>query len=373
MRTGLLGGIALLGTLAVAACGGSSNATTPTPASGTPAAAATGNPTSAVTLHESGSSLLYPFLEELVAPLTQAYSNITLAPAPGGSGKGISDAIAGATSFGGSDAYLSPGQASQNATLENIPIAVSAQAVNYNLPGITNLKLSGGVLAKIYKGTITKWNDSAIAALNPGVTLPATGIIPVRRLDGSGDTFIFTSLLSATDPSWSSGPGFGTTINWPAVSSEQSAMGNPAMVATCSKSQNVGCVAYIGVSAEASALSAGLGEAELQNQAGNFVTPTQTAIEAAVAAAAGSTPANLRQSLIYSNGAQAYPIVNFEYIIVNTTQTDANTALAIRTFLSWAIDPNGGSQSQFLQKEDFVGLPSSVIPKVQAAIAAIKG
>src|SRR5579863_6590883 len=125
MRRGIFGGAAVLGALTIAACGGSTNGPTSAPATSTPSAAETGNPTAAVTLHESGSSLLYPFLEELVAPLTAAFPNITLAPAPGGSGKGISDAIAGATNFGGSDAYLSPGQASQNPTLANIPIAVS--------------------------------------------------------------------------------------------------------------------------------------------------------------------------------------------------------------------------------------------------------
>src|SRR3984957_2428829 len=123
MRTGLLGGIALLGTLAVVACGSSSTTTSSSPA-GTPAPKETGNPTSAVSLSESGSSLLLPYLQELVAPLTAAYPNITLAPSGGGSGKGISDAIAGNSVLGGSDAYLSPGQFTANPSLANIPIVV---------------------------------------------------------------------------------------------------------------------------------------------------------------------------------------------------------------------------------------------------------
>ena len=123
--------------------------------------------------------------------------------AAGGSGKGQTDAISGAVDMGGSDAYLSAGQVSANPGIMNIPIAVSAQAVNYNLPGISNLKLSGSVIAQIYSGTITSWNDAAIAALNTGVTLPATPIVPVRRVDSSGDTFIFTSFLSATSTTWS--------------------------------------------------------------------------------------------------------------------------------------------------------------------------
>ncbi len=301
MRTGLMGGIALLGTLAVVACGGTSSpAATST---GTPKPAATGNPTTAVTLSESGSSLLLPFLQELVAPLTTAYPNITLAPAGGGSGKGITDAIAGNSLLGGTDAYLSPAQFSANPSLANIPIAVSAQGVWFNLPGITSLKLSGDVLANIYSGKITKWNDPAIAALNSGVTLPATTIIPLVRQGSAGDTFLFTSFLSATNSTWSNGPGFGTTVTWPKVAGEGSASSNPGMVAAC----KTGCIAYIGVSASAAAQSAGLGEASLENKSGSFLTPTSATISAAVTAGASSIPSNLALSLIYQERRAVIP------------------------------------------------------------------
>lgn len=368
--------IVMASAVALAACGSSTptasnnNSTTTTAAATTTTAALNiGNPTSAVTLNEDGSSLLYPFLQELVTPLHTAYSNITLAPAPGGSGKGISDAISGTVQFGGSDAYLSAGQISTNPGLMNIPIVVSAQAVNYNLPGVSNLKLSGDVLAKIYQGKIAKWNDPAIAALNSGVTLPATTIVPVRRVDSSGDTFIFTSFLSATNTAWQNGPAFGTTVTWPAAPGELTASGNPGMVQTCKATP--GCVAYVGVSAEASAQAAGLGEAMLQNKAGSFVQPTADTITAAATAGSGSIPDNLAAPLIYEGGAQSYPIVNFEYIVVKSTQSSADVAKAIRTFLAFAMDPNGGSSSQYLQKEDFVALPDSVVPKVKAAIAKI--
>ena len=369
--------LALVAAIGVAAC--SSSTKTPASSSNTTAAApttvaatpTTGNPTTAVTLNESGSSLLYPFLQELVSPLHTAFPNITLNPSPGGSGKGISDAIAGTTQLGGSDAYLSNSQLSANPGLMNIPIVISAQAVNYNLPGISNLKLSGDVLAKIYQGKITKWNDPAITALNSGVNLPATTIVPVRRVDSSGDTFIFTSFLSATNTDWQNGPAFGTTVTWPAAPGELTANGNPGMVQTCKATP--GCVAYVGVSAEASAQSAGLGEVMLQNKDGNFVQPQQANIEAAVTAGSGNVPDNLAAPLIYESGAQSYPIVNFEYIIVKSQQSSADTALAVRTFLAWAMDPNGGSTSTYLAKEDFVALPSGVVPKVQAAIAKITG
>lgn len=330
-----------------------------------------GNPSSSVTLTEAGSSLLYPFLQLLVPSLHTAYSNVTLSPAAGGSGKGISDAIAGTTNLGGSDAYLSSGQLSANPGLANIPIAVSSQDVNYNVAGVSSLKLSGTVLAEIYQGKITKWNNSAITALNPGVTLPDQTIVPVHRVDSSGDTFIFTSFLSAADPTWSSGPGFGTTVSWPTVSGELTASGNPGMVQTCHATP--GCVAYIGISAESSAQSAGLGVAMLQNKDGNFVSDSATTVDAAVTAGASSIPSNLVQSLIYQAGAQSYPIVNFEYVVVKQSQSSADIAQAIRDFLGFAIDPNGGSSPANLAKDQFEALPTNVVPLVQAAIAKITG
>jgi phosphate transport system substrate-binding protein len=377
--------LAAIAVVALAACGSSnkssSSSTTASPStSSSPSSSSStngtvnmniGNPTSATTVTEAGSSLLYPYLQLLVNPLHSAYSNVTLAPAAGGSGKGISDTIAGTVNVGGSDAYLSNSEFSSNPGLMNIPIAVSSQAVNYNLPGVTSLKLNGNVLAEIYQGKITKWNDSAITALNPGVTLPSTGIVPVRRVDSSGDTFIFTSFLSATNSTWNSGPAFGTTITWPAVSAEVTASGNPGMVQTCHATP--GCIAYIGISAESTALSAGLGEAELQNKAGNYVLPNQATVESAVNAGSSSLPANLAAPLIYEPGAQSYPIVNFEYIIVKSSQSSSNLAMAIRTFLAFAISPSGGSAPSFLAKNQFVALPQSVVPLSESAIAKISG
>jgi len=234
---------------------------------------------------------------------------------------------------------------------------------------VTSLKLSGDVLAKIYMGQITSWNDQAIASLNSGVTLPNTPIVPVRRQDNSGDTFLFSSFLSATNSAWSNGPGIGTSVSWPSVGTEVPATGNPGMVTKCKA--NPGCVAYVGISAQNTANSAGLTLVQLQNQSGNFLNANPQTMEAAVDAAAGSVPDNLRQSLIYQSGANAYPIVNFEYIMVKTDQSSSDKALAIRTFLAWAISASGGSQSTYLDKEHFIALPASIVSKVTAAIANI--
>ena len=364
-----LGSLALL----VSACGGSPAIHhARTAAQKTPAAAATGNPSSPVTLNEAGSTLIYPYLQVLAPQFHVAFPNITLDPGPGGSGLGISEATARLVQMGGSDAYLSPAQAAANPSLLNIPIAISAQAIDYNVPGMpANLKITGNILAQMYEGKITEWNDPQLAAINPGVTLPAVKVIPVRRVDSSGDTFIFTSLLTKTNPAWANGPAYGTTVTWPSVPDELTANGNPGMIQVCKA--NPGCVAYIGVSVENTAIEDGLQEALLQNRAGNYVVPDLATITSAVNAAAGSTPSDLRQSLIYSPGAESYPIINFEYLMVQRQQPSSSAAEAIRTFLDWAISPTGGATGSNLAAVDFVALPQSVIPKVEAAINKISG
>ncbi|HVA22238.1 MAG TPA: phosphate ABC transporter substrate-binding protein PstS [Candidatus Micrarchaeia archaeon] len=342
----------------------------------TPASAArlgsTGNPRSKVVLDEAGSTLLYPYLQVLAPRLHRAYGHITLDPGPGGSGKGISDAIAGLTPLGGSDAYLSPALFRANPGLLNIPIAISAQAVDYNVPGVgTHLRLSGNVLARIYQGQITRWNDAAIARLNRGAHLPAMRIVPVRRVDSSGDTFIFTSWLAATDRAWARRVSYGTTVSWPPVGDELSASGNPGMIQVCHNTP--GCIAYIGVSVETTALRQGLKEALLQSRGGAFVLPTHATIEAAVAAGARATPKDLAQSLIDEPGAGAYPIVNFEYLVMRSHQPSARVALAIRTFLTWAISPTGGATTRNLAVVGFAALPTVVLAKVRRAIDRIAG
>jgi phosphate transport system substrate-binding protein len=332
----------------------------------------TGNPTTSLTLTEAGSTLLYPYLEVLAPQVTAAYPHITLSPAAGGSGLGIADAIGSLTSLGGSDAYLSAADALANPGLMNVPIAISAQAVDYNVPGAPPyLKFTGNVLAEIYQGKITNWDAPQLAALNPGVTLPNLAIVPVRRVDSSGDTFIFTSFLTATNKAWANGPSEGTTVTWPAVSNELTAEGNPGMITVCTGTP--GCIAYIGVSVENEAIEAGLKEGLLQNKSGKFVRPIESTITAAVAAGAGATPANLTQSLIYEKGAQAYPIVNFEYLIVQKKQKTKAIAEAVRTFFSWAISSSGGATPDNLAAVDFVAMPAVVIPKVDAAIQKITG
>ncbi len=319
-------------------------------------------------LVETGSSLLFPLFNLWVPAYTASHPGAAISTTSTGSGAGIAQSLKGLVNIGASDAYLSNAMAKAHPNMLSIPLAISSQAINYNLPGITHLKLSGPILAGIYSGKITKWNDPAIAAANPGVTLPDHVIIPVHRLDGSGDTFIFTQYLSDSDATWGSTVRFGTSVSWPAVAGGIGANGNQGMLAAAKA--NPYSIAYIGVSFANQAAQAGLGQAELLNKAGKYVLPTAETISAAAQSVANSTPADERISMIFAPGENAYPIVNYEYAIINTHQPSAAVAASVRQFLNWAITE--GNNMSFLKQVHFQPLPPAVVELSKAQIEKIK-
>lgn len=319
-------------------------------------------------LVESGSSLLYPLFNLWVPAYTASHHDVEITTTSTGSGAGIAQAIKGLINIGASDAYLSDALAKDRPNILSIPLAISSQAINYNLPGIKELKLSGPILAEIYEGKITKWNDPAIAAINPGVTLPDHEIIPIHRLDGSGDTFLFSQYLSASDSNWANTYHYSTSISWPAVPGALGAKGNSGMLAALKA--NAYSVAYIGISYANAVAKDDLGQAALLNKAGNYVLPTTDAVSAAAESVADKTPADERVSMIFTPGAQAYPIVNYEYAIVNTEQPDHATAKAVRDFLTWALTE--GNKQSFLDQVHFVPLPANVVELSKAQIKKIK-
>jgi phosphate transport system substrate-binding protein len=323
-----------------------------------------------VTLSESGSTLLYPLLRAWSAEYHFLYPQLTITTAATGSGAGIAGASAGTVSVGASDAYLSSGDLVKNPSLLNIPLAISAQQVNYNLPGLgpgVHLNLSGEVLAQIYQGLITRWDDPAIAALNPGVALPDLRVVPLHRADSSGDTFLFSSYLSTHDPTWNTDFGYGTTVAWPAVPGARAETGNSGMVAGCQATP--GCVAYIGISYLSAALAGGLGEAQLANGSGQYLLPTPATINAAVASFVSSTPKNETISMVNGPAPGGYPIVNYEYAIVSTRQPSTVLARDIRAFLHWAITL--GNASSYLDQVRFQPLPAPVVSLSDSQIASI--
>lgn len=309
-------------------------------------------------LVETGSSLVYPLMNLWVAAYQKSHSGVEITTQSTGSGTGISQAISGVAQIGASDAYMSDAQISSSKML-NIPLAISAQQINYNIPGLNDvhLNLSGPVLAGMYTGTIRFWDDARIKALNRRYAgkLPHREIIPIHRSDGSGDTFIFSQYLSFSTPSWKNGPGYGTTVSWPAVPNAVGANGNPGMVQSCQNAPY--SIAYIGVSFLNQTNAAHLGYAALQNRAGRFVLPSASTIGAAARALVPRTPKDERISLIFAPGAQSYPIINYEYAIVNPHQPNQSRT-ALVDFLKWAV--NDGNSNRFLNAVHFLPLPGSV-------------
>jgi len=325
----------------------------------------------AVSLSETGSTLLYPLFADWASAYHREFRNVAFTTAATGSGTGIADASAGAADIGASDAFLSSGNLVANPALLNIPLAIAGQQVNYNLPQLGprgHVRLNGAVLARMYRGQIKTWNDRAIARLNPGVSLPAIKVVPLHRAESSGDTFLFSSYLSTGDPLWNSAIGYGTTVAWPHAAGARAEEGNGGMLTGCAATP--GCVAYIGISYLSQALKAGLGEAALQNAAGQFTLPTGASLRAAVSTFVPATPANETISMINGPARAGYPIVNYEYAIVATRQPSAAKARAVKAFLHWAI--TAGNSARYLDRVRFEPLPAAVVSLADAQIARIR-
>jgi len=325
-----------------------------------------------ITLNETGSTLLYPLFTQWIPDYAKLAPDVTLAAAATGSGVGEEAALAGKVRIGASDAYLSDKVAAQNPIILDIPLAISAQTINYNLPGFNgaNIKIDGPTLAEIYTGAVTQWDDPAIKAMNPGVTLPHQTIIPVRRAEGSGDTFIFTQFLDFSAESWENKPGYGSTVRWPDVAGEKTAKGNDDLIqALAATPYSIG---YAGISYTGQITKAGLGTAMVKSQAGKFLLPTPQSIADAAAQLDPRTPSYERISLVFAPGGNSYPLINYEYAVVSRSQPDAATAGAVRAFLSWAISATGGNSDKYLKSVGFIPLPDFIRGLSEAQINEIK-
>ncbi len=270
-----------------------------------------------------------------------------------GSGAGIQQYTQGTVDFGESDGPMTDAQiAAVHGAVIHIPAALGAVVLTWNLPalGSTKLRLDGPTIANIYLGKITKWNDPALARLNPHVKLPSTDIIVVHRSDGSGTTYIFTDYLSKVSPEWSSKVGKATSVNWPVGLGGK---GNEGV--TQQVKQVEGGFGYVEL---IYAISNHMPFADVKNSSGNFVTPS---LQTTTNAAAGvKFPANtdFRVSITDAPGAQAYPISSFTWFLIRPDMTDATKAKALKNFLEWMVTPEAQAMSTAL---DYAPLPAPVI------------
>jgi phosphate transport system substrate-binding protein len=320
MKKAVAPALVVLGAAGVALVAGWSSGTSTAPA--TPARAAG-------SLVGTGSTFVFPLVSKWIPEVSKAYG-IDVTYSPTGSGAGIAAITARTVDFGASDAPLSADQLRGCNGCLVIPWALSATSVPYNLPGLNGrLRLNGPVLADIYLGKITAWNDPRVRALNPGRNLPSLRITPVYRSDGSGTTSNFTDYLSAVSKAWREQVGNSTSVNFPAG---VGARGSSGVAGVVQKTE--GALTYVDV---AYSLENRLQFALVRNNAGAFATPGLRGIKAALSKlpATITRPAQLRiVNPPKAAGRLAYPIVTFTYVIVPTRSSKAT---ALRTFVYWAV------------------------------------
>lgn len=303
-----------------------------------------------VDLTGAGATFPYPLYSKWFADYA-AKTGIKINYQSIGSGGGIRQLSEQTVDFGASDSPMSDEEMAKakGGPVLHVPTVIGAVALIYNLPDLKQpLRLDGPVLADIFLHKITKWNDTRIAALNSGATLPATDILVVHRSDGSGTSYIFTDYLSSVSPAWKSGPGKGKEVQWP---TGLGAKGNEGVAGQVR--QTPGAIGYAEL---AYAKQNNLTAASLKNASGQFVAPS---IESATAAAAGLTlPANTdyRVSIVNAKGAQAYPISSFTWILVYEREPDAAKGKKLLDFLNWALT-EGESEASAL---DYAPLPEAM-------------
>jgi phosphate transport system substrate-binding protein len=314
---------------------------------------------SGTTLVGAGSSFVSPLVSTWI-PAVGAQLGYELQYSAIGSSGGI-NAITGRTvDFGASDAPLSPDQFAACKGCVQIPWALAATSVMYNLPGVKNLlHMDGPTLANIFMGKITSWNDPAIQKLNKGVSLPSTAITIAHRSDGSGTTWNFTDYLSSVSKAWQSSIGRGTSVNWPVGNGGRGSAGVSALVA-----QTPGSIGYADV---AFALKNHFSYFAMKNSSGKFATPGRQGI---LAAASSDQKPDATNALSIVNPPKkyplAYPISTYTYVIV---PTQSSKAPDLKRFLFWAV--THGQSGPYTAALRFVPIPKSVLVVAEKAIKQI--
>ncbi len=375
------GALALVATLAFGAC---SAAATQAPAGGAAAGAAGAaasagavdysNVTPSTTIGKNdkaevtgaGSTAIYPWLSAVAQIYQQKVApGVSVNYQAIGSGGGIAQFQAKTVDFGASDIYLSDAQEQQiGVPVLNVPMIHWAAAMTYNLPGVTGeVRFSPDTIAGIYLGKITNWNDPALAADNPGVTLPNLGITVAHRSDGSGTTMNFTSFLSDTNAAWKSQVGAGLSVNWPVGAGGKGSAGVTALV-----KQTPGAIGYVELSY---ALQNNLPVGLVKNAAGNFIKPTLASTTDAVAAAVPNAPADLRFLIVNppASHPNAYPIGASTWVLLykDYPASKATEVKAMIDFLWWAIHDGQNYAAQV----DYSAMAPDLVAKVETVLKSV--
>jgi phosphate transport system substrate-binding protein len=347
----------VLGATLLSACGGDGNRPVPGQAADDNAAGG------AVSLTGAGATFPYPVYSKWFDTYGQAnavrvnYQSI-------GSGGGIRQITEKTVDFGASDAPMSEEELQKAPGTLHLPTVLGAVTAAYNLPEVTQpLNLSGELIAAMYRGEVKKWNDARVAAENPGVALPATDVLPVYRSDGSGTTYVFTDFLSAVSPAWKTAVGTGKSVKWP-EGVGLGAKGNEGVAGQVK--QTPGALGYVEL---AYAMQTGLQTAAVRNRAGRYVRPTLEATTAAGAGVAGmlAQRPDFRLSIVNAEGADAYPISSWTYLLVPQHVEDCAKGRALAGVVRWALT-EGGQQARDLH---YAPLPDAVRDQVLAKLGTV--
>jgi phosphate transport system substrate-binding protein len=310
------------------------------------------------TLNGSGSTFQLTFQQTAIQSFKSIQSGITVNYGGGGSGKGRTDLASGVVQYAGSDSPIPSDETAnfKGKTVLYFPVLVGPITISYNLSGVSSLKLTGPTIADIFQGKITKWNDSAIAADNPGVKLPSTPIVIARRSDSSGTTANFSQFLVDSAPNWKLGSS--STISWPATSRGGNGNGGVAQIVKSTP----GAVGYVDYS---DAKASGLTYASVKNKDGNFVAPS---VQSATTAADNATiNPDLTFSAIWASGAQSYPITYQSWDLVYQKQSSANTTKMLKAYIGYLL----GAGQQLLTGLNYAPLPASLDQKAKAQLSKI--
>jgi phosphate transport system substrate-binding protein len=307
-----------------------------------------------LTLNGAGATFPYPLYAKWFSEYKKVDAGVEINYQSIGSGGGIRQLLDKTIDFGASDAPMTDEQLSKSAVpILHIPTVLGAVVVTYNLPGITKpLRFSGQILADVFIGKITKWNDPELVKLNPGVALPDTAVLVAHRSDGSGTSAVFTDYLSKVCADWKSKVGSGTSVNWPAGLGGKGNEGVTGIV-----KQTPGAIGYVELTY---ASSNNLPVAEMQNKAGKFVAPTTKSVSAAAAGALKTMPKDFRVSITDSPSKDAYPIASFTYLLVYQKMNKAKGD-TLKHFVHWALS-SGQAMAAPLS---YAPLPTALVKSVE--------
>jgi phosphate transport system substrate-binding protein len=350
-------GVALAAVAVLAACSSSGGGSTTSSGSSSSPSASTAKLSG--TLNGSGSTFQTTYQQAAIQAFKAEQPGLTVNYGGGGSGKGRTDLASGVVNYAGSDSPIPAKEASNftGKTILYFPVVIGPIALSYNLSGVSNLKLDGPTIAKIFQGQIKTWNDPAITALNPGAKLPSTAITIARRSDSSGTTQNFSQFLVDAAPGvWKLGTS--STISWP--SDSRGGTGNGGVDSIVKST--AGAIGYVDYSdAKASSLSM----ASVKNKAGSYVAPS--AASASAAASQVTVASNLTFSAIWAPGASSYPVTYQSWDLVNAAQSSSATTANLKGYLGYLL----GAGQKLLPELNYAPLPASIDAKAKAQLSKI--